>query len=187
MRFDAPPVGYPHLVPAQRHKRIVRETPNIHLLFGWLQVGEVYHSYLPDAKIPRWARHYPHVYNSKAKEIWYRAGSYLDTMYVSRRRLALPGLQKNLPGGGVFKKYHKTLCLTEDGKSRRHWQLPDWMYPFPEKKLLTYHEDKDRWQRDRKGALLETVARGQEFVLDCTEYPQREVEQWLANLFRATA
>jgi hypothetical protein len=28
-----------------------------------------------------------------------------------------------------------------------------------------------RWQKDREGMLLRTVGRGQEFVLDATDYP----------------
>jgi hypothetical protein len=37
------------------------------------------------------------------------------------------------------------------------------MYPFPNKPPLTYHEDKKRWKKDRRGALLQTVDIGQEF------------------------
>jgi hypothetical protein len=113
--------------------------------------------------------------------------SYSDTVYVAKKRLDLPGLRKNLPGGGVFEKYHKTLRLTEEGASKSVWRLPGWMYPFPEKRPLSYHGDRRRWHKDRKGTLLKTVAIGQEFVLDCSQYPQRKVEQWLANLFRAAA
>jgi hypothetical protein len=50
------------------HYQYVRGAPNIHLLFGWLQVGEIYHSFLPEARVPRWARHHPHIYRSHAKE-----------------------------------------------------------------------------------------------------------------------
>jgi len=167
------------------HYQYVRKAPNIHLVFGWLQVGEIYHSFLPDARIPGWARRHPHIYNSYANETWYRMSSYCDTVYVSKKRLELPGFRQSLPGGGVFERYHNTLCLTEAGALKSVWRLPGWMYPFPEKRPLPYHEDRHRWQRDRNGTLLKTVARGQEFVLDCSQYPQWKVRQWLAGLFRA--
>lgn len=66
---------------------------------------------------------------------------------------------------------------------RRNWRLPPWMYPFPNKPPLTYHEDKKRWKKDRRGVLLKTVDIGQEFVLDADYYPS--AHQWLADLFRA--
>jgi Nucleotide modification associated domain 3 len=45
---------------------------------------------------------------------------------------------------------------------------------------LSYHGDKSRWARDGDAVLLRTVGRGQEFVLDCQEYP--EAIQWLCHL-----
>lgn len=58
------------------------------------------------------------------------------------------------------------------------------MYPFPGKKPLGFHRDKRRWGKDGKWALLEVVDIGQEFVLDCSEYPEQKVRQWLADLFK---
>ena len=37
-----------------------------------------------------------------------------------------------------------------------------------------------RWHRDKKGVLLRTVGRGQEFVLDCDYYP--EVLNWIKKM-----
>ncbi|MGD0921677.1 MAG: hypothetical protein ABSA70_07950 [Terriglobia bacterium] len=165
----------------------VTGAPDLHVVFGWLQVGEVYHSFRPDARIPGWAKRHPHIWTSDANEMWYQMSSYYGTVYVSPKRLELPGLRMHLPGGGVFEHFDRTLCLTDAGQSRSVWRLPAWMYPFPGKKPLTYHEDKRRWNRDRKGTVLRTVPRGQEFVLDCAQYPEKKVRQWLADLFQHAA
>jgi hypothetical protein len=85
----------------------------------------------------------------------------------------------------VFRKYHKNLQLTRPEESRSVWRLPAWMYPFPNKPPLTYHEKKRRWQKDGRGTILKTVGIGQEFVLDADYYPK--AYQWLTELFRAAA
>jgi len=169
------------------HYKYAPGARNIHSLFGWLQVGEIYHSFLPAARVPEWARHHPHIYNSCANESWYRMKSYFDTVYVGRKHLELPGFRRSLPGAGVFERYHESLCLTEIHASRSLWRLPRWMYPFPGKKPLSYHEAKRRWRRDQKGTLLRTVAKGQEFVLDCADYPDQKVTRWLHRLFAHAA
>jgi hypothetical protein len=156
--------------------------PDIHLLWGWLQVDKVYHEMSNWAKLPLWAYYHPHIYED---DDWRaeQKGEYNDTLYVTKKRLDLPGLRAHLPGGGVFERYHRQLQLTEPGKSRRIWRLPAWMYPFPNKPPLSYHDDRRRWRRDGRGCLLRTVDIGQEFVLDVDYYPK--AYQWLAELFRA--
>ena len=47
---------------------------------------------------------------------------------------------------------------------------------------LSYHTDMDRWKKDKKGVLLHTVGRGQEFVLDCENYP--DVLNWIQDKFK---
>jgi hypothetical protein len=108
-------------------------------------------------------------------------------LYVANKQLELPGVRKDLPGGGAFEKYDDRLCLTEPGKNRGNWRLPGWMYPFPGKKPLTFHRTRRQWKKDGKWALLQVADRGQEFVLDCSEYPQQKVKEWVASLFNAAA
>lgn len=165
------------------HWRFIRGEPDIHLLWGWLQVDTVFHDIANWGKLPLWAYSHSHVYEDddwRAVEDEYR-----DTLYVARKRLHLSGLRLNLAGGGVFKKCHPMLQLTEPGKSRTVWRVRAWMYPFPNKPPLSYHDDRSRWRKDGKGCLLRTVDIGQEFVLDADYYPR--AYQWLAELFTAAA
>jgi hypothetical protein len=165
------------------HWRFIRGEPDIHLLFGWLQVGTIFHEITNRGKLPLWAYSHPHV---REDDDWREDESeYNDTLYVARKRLHLPGLGSHLPGGGVFRKYHKKLQLTEPGRGRRVWRVPRWMYPFPDKPPLSYHDDRRRWRKDGRECLLRTVDIGQEFVLDADHYPK--AYQWLAGLFRAAA
>jgi hypothetical protein len=157
--------------------------PNIHVLWGWLQIGSIYHEISNRPKLPLWAYYHPHIYEDgdwRAED-----GEFNDTLYVAKKRLQLAGVRAHLPGGGTFKKYHKKLQLTEPGKPRSIWRLPAWMYPSPNKLPLTYHSDKKRWEKVHGKLLLRTVGRGQEFVLDADDYPQ--AYKWLAELFRTAA
>ena len=59
------------------------------------------------------------------------------------------------------------------------WELPGWFFP-ENRRPLTYHTDKHRWRKRGDRVELESVARGQEFVLDCEEYP--EATHWALKL-----
>jgi hypothetical protein len=43
--------------------------------------------------------------------------------------------------------------------------------------VLTYNSDLSRWRTSTAGVTLDSAARGQEFVLDCDDYP--EATEWL--------
>lgn len=167
---------------AEGQLRFVMEEPDIHLLWGWLQVGEIYQECSQRSRLPRSASFYPLGYE---EDDWRAEEENYDTLYVASKRLRLPGLKSTLPGGGTFRKYHKNLQLTEEGKTRSIWRLPAWMYPFPNKPPLTHHETEWRWRKDGRGTILETVGIGQEFVLDADYYPQ--AYQWLTELFEVGA
>jgi hypothetical protein len=168
------------------HYQYVRDGPNIHLLFGWLQIGRVYHVFPQDSKLPSWANRHAEVSDGQD---WRDAGQCCRNwaLHVAKKQLDLPGVGNDLPGGGAFKRYDERLRLTEPGKNRGCWRLPGWMYPFPGKNPLTFHRAKRKWKKDGKWALLQVADRGQEFVLDCSEYPQQKVKEWLADLFGAAA
>lgn len=164
------------------HYGFVPKAPDIHLLFGWLQIGSKYRPH--KAQLPSWGSRHAEV---SAGQDW-RDAEWCDSnwaLYVADAHLHIPEVRRDLPGGGVFEKYDDRLCLTEPGKPKGHWRLPNWMYPFPRRKPLGFHADKRKWRKDGKWALLKTVDRGQEFVLDCNDYPQHKVREWLADLFQA--
>jgi len=60
------------------------------------------------------------------------------------------------------------------------WNLPGWFEPKPGRRALGYHTEPARWSRDGDRVDLQTVARGQEFVLDTADYP--EVVAWVRHL-----
>jgi hypothetical protein len=149
--------------------RYVRHAPDLHVIFGWLQVEQRLSVDIPH-QIPDWAQEHPH-----CKAVKYAA---LDCIYLSTNRLHLPGTETLRPGAGVFPRFAPELCLTAAGHSRSIWRLPAWLYP--RSSCLSYHSDRSRWTREEDTVLLRTVGRGQEFVLDCQEYP--EALAWLYHL-----
>ncbi len=146
-----------------------------HVLWGWLQVDKV----VEVDKCPRssyqWAEYHPH---------FHRKPDPSNTVYVSRRNLALPlSSPTELLGAGVFHSYAERLVLTDpDSTTPTRWKLPHWFVPRKGKRPLTYHSDVSRWKLTQDGVRLDAVARGQEFVLDTNEYP--EAIDWLTALLR---
>lgn len=150
----------------------VKQAPSVHMLYGWLQVGERIPA-TDICAIPRWARGHPHCNKYTYKST--------DSIYIASKRLELPEIQTQIPGGGIFQKYSQNLRLTAHGESRSIWRLPIWFYPQDRKSSLSYHSDMSRWKRSTDSVLLRTVGRGQEFVLDCNDYP--EATGWVLNNF----
>ena len=156
--------------------RYLHESADRHVLFGWLQVGAV----LPAAereRLPEWILEHPHC----------SAGPFAanDSLYIAAAWLTLPGREGQphaLPGAGLFPRYRPELCLTAPGESRSMWALPRWFHPADRESALTYHGNPDRWllAPDGEQVLLQSVGRGQEFVLNCEDYP--EAVAWAAGL-----
>ena len=150
--------------------------PRKHVLWGWLRVGAI---------------HKP----EKGAVLRCSCGN-SNTRYVASDRLDLGG-GKAL-GAGVFPRFNERLLLTIAGHSVSHWKLPRWFYPDGDKEALSHHRDRNRvlksrilspdpweprWKPDNDDyAYLESVGRGQEFVLDCNYYP--EAIGWALDLIR---
>lgn len=146
---------------------------DLHVLFGWLQVGEKYSpsSWLLE-KYP-WVKGHPHCLDND----W---GSN-NTVYLAAPRLTLPGLSRHIPGGGVFRKFTSQIQLTAPNSTRTVWKLPGWIHPEGRGSSLSYHGNLDRWARDGDSTILRSCAKGQEFVLNTEHYP--ETVGWLNGLF----
>jgi hypothetical protein len=155
------------------HYAYVQGAPDQHVIFGWLQIGQRVPVVNRDA-IPPWARYHPH-----CQEPPY---SRTDSLYIATDQLALPGLARDRPGAGVFRRYHPDLSLTAPGATRSQWRLPGWFEPRQGRAALTYHGNLSRWHAADDHVHLDTAKRGQEFVLDCDRYP--EAIDWLADLLR---
>jgi hypothetical protein len=150
--------------------RYRRGAPNLHVLWGWMQVALIVD--VATGSLPEWVRYHPHVAAP--------SGRTNNTLYFGGDRLELGGAPLGLPGAGVFRSYHDRLRLTKAGATRSVWNLPGWFEPNPGRKALGYHAEPSRWSRDGARVDLQTVGRGQEFVLDVAEYP--EAVAWVREL-----
>jgi hypothetical protein len=149
-----------------------KSAPDMHVIYGWLQVGDILD--VEDLRgIPSWATDHPHLHGPR-----YNA---LDVVYVASDKINIFGEETVIPGGGVFEKIDERLILTEYGKNRSMWKLPNWFFPKDNKQALSYHEKLSRWSVLPDGsASLQVASRGQEFVLDTEYYP--EAEAWVHNI-----
>jgi hypothetical protein len=143
-----------------------------HVIWGWLQVGEVLEVDTCNRGRHKWASYHPH---------FHRAHDTNNTLYVARTNLSLPNETNRQMGAGAFENFSAALQLTAPGAaSASVWELPKWFYPKEGRRPLTYHGDLSRWKIANSTVKLNVVARGQEFVLDCAEYPEALV--WAQEL-----
>lgn len=156
--------------------RFVRGAPDIHCMFGWLQVERRF-AVSDLRELPDWARQHPHVKRAAYHPIQ-------DSIYLATERLTLPRRGDVGRGGGVFARFAPELILTAPGQLRSRWEVPAWLVPNG-RTPLSYHRSPTRWLSDGGRTQLQSVGRGQEFVLDADEYP--EAEGWVAALFRSSS
>ena len=152
--------------------RYVREANPMHVLFGWLQVAER----IPVSSWPlaeRWASYHPHFARSSHPS---------NVIYTSGKRMCLPnGGSNGIAGAGTFQFYSPKLRLTAPDSDRPgRWLLPEWFCPEQRLSALSFHGDTARWEKAEDGVLLSSVSRGQEFVLNCDNYP--EAILWIDGL-----
>lgn len=143
--------------------------PAIHMIWGWLCVGEV--ACVDDGPRKdmrwRWAARHPHLAFPPDPS---------NTLYV-----AAPTLDAtDLPGAGVFSCYEESLQLTAvDAGGPSLWSLPAWMLPKG-RTPLSFHTKASRWSERDGHVYLQVVARGQEFVLDLRHYSGAQA--WIREL-----
>lgn len=152
--------------------------PHLHVIFGWLQVAHVLNVGNNTAKYIKqypWLSRHPHLHGKqKGNNTIYVAADTLNSIYKNDKRTS---------GGGTFRFIKETLILTEPTQQKRSlWKLPGWLYPNKNREPLSYHDNLNRWDRTADGGTrLQSVGRGQEFVLDADQYP--EVKSWIMKLF----
>lgn len=162
--------------------RYVRGAPNIHSLFGWLQVGEIVPVPVDSAssvarRLP-WLADHPHI--AHAADIGRQ-----NTIYIGAERLWLgDDAAIAAAGGGAFCRWSAALQLTEAGRTRSKWLLPGWMMPGPGMRAMSLHGAAYRWERTGEQVRLQTVGKGQEFVLDVGQHTE-QAHAWLKHLIAA--
>ena len=134
--------------------RFVRGAPNIHVLYGYLQVGDIKKK--EDTKQIYW---HPHAFYEEKK-------NELNAIFLPTEKL----LDTDFSGSGVF-KYSKSLVLTKEGykDNRTRWKLPQCLVG----KNISYHSN-DSY----KDGYFQSVAKGQEFVIDA----DNEIIEWVKSL-----
>ena len=154
--------------------RFVRDAPKLHVIFGWLQVGRVAQATTGLAAEIPWASEHPHL---AAPERYKN-----NTLYFAGDRLSSIGLKTR--GAGTFDRIMPELILTKTDSNCSVWQLPRWFDPNG-RPALSYHARPARWTDCATSMRLQSVGRGQEFVLDVEQYP--EARDWLRSIFSAAA
>ncbi len=146
-----------------------------HLIWGWLQIGEVLELGTALSKGCEWATYHPH---------FHRGQDLNNVVYVASQYLNLDGIgPRRIPGAGIFPYFSCNLELTApSAQNPSIWALPAWFYPTGRQTPLTYHKDLGRWRMIGSRTELRTAARGQEFILDCEEYP--ETIAWVSALLQ---
>jgi hypothetical protein len=149
----------------------VRNAPDLHVLFGWLQVEEVIREPTTNPDVPEWCAEHPHVAAKIGNP---------NAIFLAKDQLSVPGIESEEPGAGVFDRVRDALVLTEPGQNNRStWRLPKWFYEAPQ--LLTYHARRERWTPSGDGVRVETVGRGQEFVTIAPDSPR--VGKWFRQVW----
>lgn len=158
--------------------RFVEGTQPKHVIWGWLQIGEIFNVDRCDGARYSWALYHPHFYRGEDSN---------NTLYVASKYLNIStGLTNGLKGAGVFTHYSEVLQLTAPGQRKPSlWKLPGWFYPGNNRNPLTYHSDMTRWAKTKEYTYLRTVGRGQEFVINSTDYP--EAESWAIDILKTSA
>ena len=147
------------------HVLFMPGAPDIHMFFGWLEVGDIWRLW-EDCETPEWASEHPHIGARYRKNTIYVAAQTATTYKA-----------------GVFSAYSDQLVLTAPGMSRSNWRLPKWFRPLEKNPKLSYHRSLSRWSSGDNYVDLKSVGRGQEFILDTADYP--EAVDWARAMIAA--
>jgi len=151
--------------------RYVKGAPDLHVIFGYMRVGEVIR--LSSDTAPEWASDHPHLLGAA------REKDPRNMLFVGSGSLGIAG-RENIPGAAAFNRFTEQLQLTATGMTRSWWRLPKWFYPRLGILPLSSHEKNDRWRLEEETCLMQNVSRGQEFILDVQHYP--EAVEWAFNI-----
>lgn len=135
------------------------KSKDIHIIFGYMQIGEIIESY---TDIPHWLKYHPHANLELYENAWHKNQ---NAIYLPTKELSL---FPDLPGSGTF-QYNQKRVLTKEGYSRSRWEFPESMKGTP------ISHNPFGWKDD----YFQSVGRGQEFVIDGNP----NVLDWVKSLF----
>lgn len=158
---------------AIRHERLQyqRGSRHLHVLWGYLEVGEVVTSDHM-ATLQGAVADHPHVALGDRKRF-----AVNNTLYVGSDRL---GLDPSLPGAGAFASFSDALVLTKPGSTRSVWSLPADFHPSRTAAPMSGNLP-ESWTFEEDGRVeLRSTPIGQEFVVDTNE----GILRWVTELVR---
>jgi hypothetical protein len=130
----------------------------VHLIFGYLEVGEVMP--LTDGReVPEWLSDHPHVHPAR------RAVS-TNTLYLARERLSV---NADHAGAGML-NFDERRVLTASGLSRGRWRLDPRLF---RKACISYH-DEGAW----RDGYFQSYPRAQEYVIEA----DKAIRDWAVEL-----
>jgi len=151
-----------------------------HVIFGWLQIGEILDVGSDGAgalaKKP-WLEKHPHVVGEWGQQ---------NKIYIASETLNLPSVTfvQTLAGGGIFDKASSNRTLTQAGQGNRSlWALPKFFSPQNGQAILTYNVNPANWSAgdNHEKVLLDSAKIGQEFVLTVNE--NKVMMDWLSGVY----
>lgn len=132
-----------------------RNAPDIHLIFGYFQIGNIYSDI---SKLPRELQYHPHAQNKFE-------GDKNNCIYKATKTLSF---FNSLNGAGCL-IFHDDLVLTKEGYSKSRWMLPEFFKDI----VISYHTPKS-FTTD----YFQSAAKGQEFIIEENE----NVSDWARKL-----
>jgi len=158
------------VVHTSRRWQFVTGEPARHVIWAWLQIGEILAVDALTSPNHQWLRYHPHCHGQPDRN---------NTVYLASESLVLDGQPTGLPGAGTLRVYDSHLSLTRpQARLPSEWLLPGCFHPDGSVAPLSYHARSTRWQRAGDQCHLRAVSRGQEFV---TELPP-DALPWLRSL-----
>jgi hypothetical protein len=130
-------------------------SPDLHIIFGYLQIGEIYSF---GDKFPEYAMGHPHC--DKMHE-----NLKSNCIYVAKDRLSF---NETLLGAGTL-NYNKNLVLTKDGMTKGKWELPHFFKDLE----ISYHTE-----NSFENGYFKSADKGQEFVIK----PNENLTLWAKEL-----
>ena len=143
--------------------------PDIHHLFGWLQVEKIIKGNIEILNfLSKNGLSHPH----GTKDVTQFKN---NTIYIASKNLTFSDSVRDLMGHGTFKKTARNLILTEKGKTRSRWHFPK-KYFSNTKNLF---RNRLKW-KDEEKCLVNCIGIGQEFILNAHENPS--IIDWASYL-----
>jgi hypothetical protein len=140
-----------------------KDAKDKHIIFGYLQIGEIISSSnMGNSKtINKFSslKKHPHYIKRNDKEY----GDNNCIYVASEGNLKINGKDFGVPSFGTFEKQHELLVLTKSNQDKRSlWELPNCFNHGN----FTYHKNQTRWKKENDKVILNSVGRGQEFVVE---------------------